>query len=180
MHLLLNCSPYLFIVLMTSKSFMEKRDYWPINQTSYNVNHFVNESINSLKQEVIKVRQTILCGLYNYLIVGMLTKIIISLTIKSNKKNISYYLTLSHSGNASKKIKSSRPKVFLGKGVLKIYSKFTGEHPCWIVLCNFIEITIRHGCYPVNLLHVFWTPFHNKTYRRLLLKNYRMIYNINS
>ena len=26
--------------------------------------------------------------------------------------------------------RSSRPEVFLGKGVLKICSKFTGEHPC--------------------------------------------------
>ena len=25
---------------------------------------------------------------------------------------------------------SSHPEVFLGKGVLKICSKFTGEHPC--------------------------------------------------
>ena len=28
------------------------------------------------------------------------------------------------------KYRSSRPDVFLGKGVLKICSKFTGEHPC--------------------------------------------------
>ena len=28
------------------------------------------------------------------------------------------------------KIRSSHPEVFLGKGVLKICSKFTGEHPC--------------------------------------------------
>ena len=26
--------------------------------------------------------------------------------------------------------RSHRPEVFLGKGVLKICSKFTGEHPC--------------------------------------------------
>ena len=26
--------------------------------------------------------------------------------------------------------RSSRPEVFLGKDVLKICSKFTGEHPC--------------------------------------------------
>ena len=26
--------------------------------------------------------------------------------------------------------RSSHPEVFLGKGVLKICSKFTGEHPC--------------------------------------------------
>ena len=26
--------------------------------------------------------------------------------------------------------RSSQPEVFLGKGVLKICSKFTGEHPC--------------------------------------------------
>ena len=22
-------------------------------------------------------------------------------------------------------------------------------------VCNFIEITLRHGCFPVNLLHIF-------------------------
>ena len=27
------------------------------------------------------------------------------------------------------------------------------------LLCNFIEITLRHGCFPVNLLHIFRTPF---------------------
>ena len=26
--------------------------------------------------------------------------------------------------------RSSSPEVFLGKGVLKLYRKFTGEHPC--------------------------------------------------
>ena len=40
--------------------------------------------------------------------------------------------------------------LFLRKGVLKICSKSTGEHPCRSVismklLCNFIEITLRHG-----------------------------------
>ena len=65
--------------------------------------------------------------------------------------------------------RSSHPEVFLGKGVLKIYSKFTGEHPC---LCNFIEITLRHGCSPVNLLHIFRTHFLNSTSGRLLLKKY--------
>ena len=27
------------------------------------------------------------------------------------------------------------------------------------MLCNFIEITVRHGCFPVNLLHIFRTTF---------------------
>ena len=27
------------------------------------------------------------------------------------------------------------------------------------LLCNFIEIALRHGCSPVNLLHIFRTPF---------------------
>ena len=30
--------------------------------------------------------------------------------------------------------RSSRPDVFLGKGILKICSKFTGEHPCQSVI----------------------------------------------
>ena len=30
-------------------------------------------------------------------------------------------------------------------------------------LSNFVEITLRHGCSPVNLLHIFRTPFSKNT-----------------
>ena len=71
-------------------------------------------------------------------------------------------------------IKSSHPEVLLGKCVLKICSKFTGEHPWWSVisiklLCNFIEIKLCHGCSPVNLQHIFRTPFPKNTSGGLLL-----------
>ena len=64
--------------------------------------------------------------------------------------------------------------MFLVKGVLKICSKFTGEHPCRSVvsmklLCNFVEITLRYGCSPVNLLHIFITPFSKNNSGWLLL-----------
>ena len=38
-----------------------------------------------------------------------------------------------------------------------------------VVLLNFIEITFRHGCSPVNSLHIFWTTFPKNTFGRLLL-----------
>ena len=62
------------------------------------------------------------------------------------------------------RFRSSRPKVFICKGVLKLCSKFTGEHPCRSVILiklqsNFIEITLRHGYSSVKLLHVSRTPF---------------------
>ena len=43
--------------------------------------------------------------------------------------------------------------MFLREGVLKICSKFTGEHPCRSVisiklLCNIIEITLQHRGLP--------------------------------
>ena len=64
--------------------------------------------------------------------------------------------------------------MFLEKGVLKICTKFTGEHPCQSAISiklqsNFIEITLRHGCSPVNLLHIFRTPFSRNTTGCLLL-----------
>ena len=64
--------------------------------------------------------------------------------------------------------RSSHPEVFLGKCVLKMFSKFTGEYPCWSVisiklLWNFIEITLGHGRSPVNLLHISRTPFPKST-----------------
>ena len=37
-------------------------------------------------------------------------------------------------------VRSNPPEVFLGKGVLKVCSKFTGDHP--------------YGCSPVTLLHI--------------------------
>ena len=69
---------------------------------------------------------------------------------------------------------SSHSELFLGKGVLKICSKLTGEHPCRIaisikLLWNFIEITLRHGCSPLNLLHSFRTSFLENTSGWLLL-----------
>ena len=34
---------------------------------------------------------------------------------------------------------------------------------------NFIEITLRHGCSPVNLLHILRTPFPKSTSEGMLL-----------
>ena len=58
--------------------------------------------------------------------------------------------------------RSSHQEAFLAKGILKIWSKFTGEHPSQSVisiklLCNFIEIALQLGCSLVNLLHIFRT-----------------------
>ena len=64
-------------------------------------------------------------------------------------------------------IRNSPPKVFLRKGVLKLCSKFTGEHPCRSVIS--IEITFLRGCSHVNLPHIFRTPFPKKITRGVLL-----------
>ena len=61
------------------------------------------------------------------------------------------------------------------RGVLKICSKFTEEHPCRSI--NFIEITLRHRCSSVNLLHIFRTSFPRNTSGRLLLNLSRKIRN---
>ena len=55
--------------------------------------------------------------------------------------------------------------MFLGKAVLKICSKFTGEHPCR----GAILMALQHGCSLVNLLHIFRTLFSMDTYEGLLL-----------
>ena len=60
--------------------------------------------------------------------------------------------------------RSSHQEVFFRKGVLKVCIKFTGEHSCRSEISiklqsNFIEIILPHECSPVNLLHVFRTPF---------------------
>ena len=69
---------------------------------------------------------------------------------------------------------SNGPKVFLGKGDLKIWCKFKGEHPCRSVISikllrSFIEIALRHRCSPVNFLHISRTSFSKNTFGWLLL-----------
>ena len=58
--------------------------------------------------------------------------------------------------------------------VLKICRKFTGEDPCRSMVLiklwsNFIKIALWEGSSPVNLLHIFRTPFLKNTSGRLLL-----------
>ena len=43
--------------------------------------------------------------------------------------------------------RSSRPEVFLEKGVLKICSKFTGEHPCRSVISTKLLRTPLNDCF---------------------------------
>ena len=54
-------------------------------------------------------------------------------------------------------------QVFLQRALPNICRKFTGEHPCQsvvsIMLSNFINITLWHGCSLASLLHVFRTAF---------------------
>ena len=64
--------------------------------------------------------------------------------------------------------RSSTSELFLRKGVLKICSKFTREHPCRStisinLLFNFIEIALWHGCSPVDFLYIFRTLFPRNT-----------------
>ena len=40
---------------------------------------------------------------------------------------------------------------------------------CPELLCNFIEITLQHGCSLVNLLHISRTPFPENSSGELLL-----------
>ena len=76
-----------------------------------------------------------------------------------------------------KSMRSSPLEVLLGKGSLKICSKFTGEHPCRSAISiklqsSFIEVPLRHGFSPANLLHIFRTPFLESSSGGLLLKYY--------
>ena len=67
-----------------------------------------------------------------------------SLHIESEKLNLTFGTIIYH-WKLLLKFKSSRPDVFLGKGVLKICSMFTGEHPCWSVIS--IKYSSLGGCF---------------------------------
>ena len=64
--------------------------------------------------------------------------------------------------------------VFLGKCILKISLKFTGDYPCRSLiliklLCNYIGTVLCHGCSPVTVLHIFRKNFPKNTLEGLLV-----------
>ena len=73
-----------------------------------------------------------------------------------------------------KTFRSCCPELFFGRSLLKICSKFTGELPYLSVISiklqsSFIEIALWLGCSPLNLLHIFRTPFHKNFSVEVLL-----------
>ena len=75
------------------------------------------------------------------------------------------------------KCESCFPEVFLRKYFPQTCSKFTREHPYQSaisikLLYNFIEIWLRHGCSPVNLVHIFRALFYKNPSGGLILKIY--------
>ena len=74
--------------------------------------------------------------------------IVSGLTIRTDKLN-----------DEVNKVRSSPPGVFLGKGVLKICSKFIGEHPYYLPII-----------YMRTPMHIFRTPSFKNTSGELLLQ----------
>ena len=95
--------------------------------------------------------------------------------------NVSSFLLLKittksiHFLSAKKKIQKQPSRGVLRKRCSENMQRIYRRHPCRSAISinlirNFIEITLRHGCSPVNLLHIFRTPFPKSTSGWLLLK----------
>ena len=133
---------------------------WLLTQDHVSLfNHFLFYSINRKRNAIVKDKT----------FVSKLTQTLpIQLGVMIWKKQLSIKRLMPRKQKLSWRINCRfvLTEVFLEKGVLKIFSKFTGEHPC---LCNFLEITLWHGCFLVNLLHIFRTLFLKNTLGWLLL-----------
>ena len=150
----------------------------------YQVHHFADDTnllmILESPKMLNKLRNYDMKNLTNWLNTNKINLNIAKSELRSNlsAKKLKFEFKIKSNGKKqfsnSVKYKSSHPEVFLRKGVPKICSKLTGEYPCRSAISvklqsNFTEITLRHGCSTVNLLHIFRTPFLKNTYRRLLL-----------
>ena len=99
-----------------------------------------------------------------------ITKIIISHTLSQDETAYIIYKQLAFRYNIQKQPPTGVPR----KSCSEKWSKVTGEHPCRSVISiklqsNFIEILLWHEFSPVNLLHIFRTPFLKNTSGRDLI-----------
>ena len=75
-----------------------------------------------------------------------------------------------HLMNIRKQPPTGVPRKRCSEKMQQIYMRHLCQSAISIKLqSNFIEITLRHGCSPVNLLHIFRTPFLKNTSGWLLL-----------
>ena len=65
--------------------------------------------------------------------------------------------------------KNNSKKKNYSKAALQWCSQEKVLHHIYNLPCSFIEITLRHGRSPVNLLHIFRTPSYKNTSGELLL-----------
>ena len=103
------------------------------------------------------------------MILRLFRKVLHKLTFGGNFLLNDYFLQ-------SSTFRSSPSEVFLGKGVLKVCSKGTGEHLRQTAISiklqsNFIKMKLRYGSSPVNLLHIFSTHFPDNTSKGLFLNS---------
>ena len=65
-------------------------------------------------------------------------------------------------------LRSSRPEMFCERGVIRIFTKFTGKHLCQSPLFNkvaglgtaaFLKKRLWHSCFPLNFVKFLRTPF---------------------
>ena len=121
--------------------------------------HFINN---------IEINKNFVCHggkiRWNYMVQGVCFKS--SETMCLRDQSLAQFLSIFFQATY---FRSSHPEVFLGKGVLKIYSKFSGEHSYQSAISI---ITLWHGCSPVDLLHIFRRPFYKKFYDEKMLQFY--------
>ena len=119
---------------------------------------------NSIKILLLDLTQQILWTKFK------LTKCMIDLWISDNINFSSWKPSHQSFSLCQVFFRSIRPEAFLGTGVLKICSKFTGEHPCRsvIAIATLLKSHFAMGV-PVNLQHIFRGSFPRNTSGWLLL-----------
>ena len=75
-----------------------------------------------------------------------------------------------------KMIRSSRPKLFLKKDVLKISSKFTGEHPCQSAILIKLQSSFIESNFDLGVLLYVCCIFSEQFFLKTLLKGCFSVY----
>ena len=83
--------------------------------------------------------------------------------------------------NTRTNCRSSPQRFSVTKGVLKIFTKFTGKHLCQSFFwpATLLKKKLWHRCFPVNFAKFLRTPFLQNTSKRLLLELFETNFSVN-
>ena len=135
----------------------------------YESNYYFEASPTKIQRETLKIagRSTNFQSMFTKNLYGVKLQSCMVLTLLKNNLFVHLFLPIPDKNTLGLWISKLLQQIILIIIIIIIINNNNNNNNN-----NFIEITLSHGCFPVNFLHIFRTPFYKNSFGGLLVFTY--------